>query len=118
MFEIMTAAQARANTKEMIALLQEQENAEYKRAFNQVFEYNAQCIQDSIHAHTLAQYFTCEYEFMDKYTTDKRAILGTDIADAMKDYLLSLGYAVTIRPPDDEQKEYNIICVMEINWRE
>ena len=38
MFEIMTADKARANTKEMIALLQEKENAEYERAFNQVFE--------------------------------------------------------------------------------
>ena len=118
MFEIMSAAQARDKTKEMIALLQEQENAEYERAFNQVFEYNAQCIQDSIYAHTLAQYFSCEYEFMDKYAADKRTILGTDIADAMKDYLLSLGYTVTKCTPDEEQKEYGIACVMEINWRE
>ena len=118
MFEIMTADKARANTKEMIALLQEKENAEYERAFNQVFEYNAQYIQDSIYAHTLAQYFSCEYEFMDQYAADKRTILGTDIADAMKDYLLSLGYTVTMCTPDEEQKEYGIACVMEINWRE
>ena len=67
MFEIMSAAQARAKTKEVIALIQEQENAEYERAFNQVFEYNAQCIQDSIHSHTLAQDFSCEYE-SDEFT--------------------------------------------------
>ena len=118
MFEIMTADKARAKTKEMIALIQEQENAEYERAFNQVFEYNAQCIQDSIYAHTLAQYFSCEYEFMDKYAADKRTILGIDIADAMKDYLLSLGYTITMSTPDEEQKECDIVCVMEINWRE
>ena len=118
MFEIMTADKARAKTKEMIALIQEQENAEYERAFNQVFEYNAQYIQDSIYAHTLAQYFSCEYEFMDQYAADKRTILGTDIADAMKDYLLSLGYTVTMCTPDEEQKECGIACVMEINWRE
>ena len=118
MFEIMSAAQARAKTKEMIALIQEQEDAEYGRAFNQVFEYNAQCIQDSIYAHTLAQYFSCEYEFMDKYAAEKRTILGTDIADAMKDYLLSLGYTVTMCDPDDEQKKYNVVRVMEISWRE
>lgn len=118
MFEIMTAAQARTNTKEMIAILQEQENAEYERAFNQVFDYNAQCIQDLIHAHTLARDFSCEYEFMDKYAAKKRTILGTDIADAMKEYLLSLGYTITMSTPDDEQEEYDIICVMEINWRE
>lgn len=118
MFEIMTADKARANTKEMIALLQEKENAEYEHAFNQVFEYNAQCIQYSIYAHTLAQHFSCEYEFMDQYAAEKRTILGTDIADAMKDYFLSLGYTVTMRTPDEEQKECGIACVMEINWRE
>lgn len=118
MFEIMTADKARANTKEMIALLQEKENAEYERAFNQVFDDHAQCIQDSIHAHTLARYFSCEYEFMDKYAVEKRTILGTDIADAMKDYLLSLGYTITMCTPNDEQKECDIVCVMEISWRE
>ena len=119
MFEIMSADQARAKTKEMIAFIQEQENAEYERAFNQVFEYNAQCIQDSIYSHTLAQCFSCEYEFMDMYSNDsKKIILGTDIADAMKDCLLSLGYTVTMCTPDEGQKECDIVCVMEINWRE
>ena len=118
MFEIMNADKARANTKVMIALLQEKENAEYERAFNQVFDDNAQCIQDSIYAHTLARYFSCEYEFMDKYAVEKRTILGTDIADAMRDYLLSLGYTITMCTPNDEQKECDIVCVMEISWRE
>lgn len=118
MFEIMNAAQARANTKEMIALLQEQENAEYERAFNQVFDYNAQNIHDLIHAYTLTGNFSCEYEFMDKYGADKRTILGTDVADSMKDYLLALGYTITMSNPDEEQEQYDIVCVMEINWRE
>ena len=39
MFEIMTAAQARANAKEVIAIRKEQENMMYEKAFNQVFDY-------------------------------------------------------------------------------